>query len=150
VATEDAAPAYLTDSSARRRWPLLLGLLAVALLVILLVRACGSAATSAPPATHSTGATSSTSGSHQVRVVASDYLGRPADQVSKELKAKRLAVTITHAPGAGTVGTVKAVSPTGRVDQGSTVTLTVVSEPTAPGGHKTPKGHGKKHGKGDH
>jgi hypothetical protein len=57
-------------------------------------------------------------------------------------------VAITHDPGGGTVGTVKAVSPTGRVDQGSTVTLTVVSEPQPSGGHKT-KGHGKGHGKGD-
>ncbi|MDQ1616816.1 MAG: eukaryotic-like serine/threonine-protein kinase [Actinomycetota bacterium] len=148
VASQDAVPAHGPDRPPRRRWPLLLGLLGVALLVILLVRACGSAATSAPPSPDSTRPTSSSSGTHQVRVVASDYLGRPADQVTKELKAKGLAVAITHDPGGGTVGTVKAVSPTGRVDQGSTVTLTVVSEPQPSGGHKT-KGHGKGHGKGD-
>jgi eukaryotic-like serine/threonine-protein kinase len=136
----------------RGRWPVVLGLVVAALLVILLVHAFGSAATSTP----GTGSTSpkqtaTSSAASQIRVVAADYVGKPADQVSSALVAKGLKVSVTRAAGGGPVGTVKAVSPTGPVAKGTTIGLTVVSAaPTTSAGNGPVKKHGKDNGKGTH
>ena len=78
------------------------------------------------------------------------YVGRPAGEAKKALEDLGLSVEEVPVDNPGTAGkdTVADVSPTGQVDPGSTVTLSVYGDPPRgedgqdPGGH-----HG--HDKGD-
>ena len=68
----------------------------------------------------------------QVDVNESDYLGRPKDDVRKDLQ--RLGLTVDEQevdnPGDKPRDTVSAVSPTGKVDKGSGVTVSFYGAPT--------------------
>ncbi len=71
-----------------------------------------------------------------------DYLGRPAAQVSAALTALGLRPRLTYDGAGRAAGTVSAVTPSGPLAAGSTVTVRVVPEPPAAkskGKHK--KGH---------
>ena len=76
----------------------------------------------------------------QVSVVADRYLGRPADQARSDLRALGLRVRLVTVanPEGEPAGTVSAVSPTGRVDVGSTVSLSVFDEPAPTATPTTP------------
>jgi eukaryotic-like serine/threonine-protein kinase len=150
VRPDDTDPGFrLPDPSRIPRWlPSLVGLLLVALLLLLVVRACSSPGTEAPP-----GVGRSTSGeptaASTVDVVAGDYLGRPAAQVRDELVNLGLVVRVSRSSGGGEVGTVKGVTPTGTLAAGSTVTIEVVAAPPQKEPVKEPgKGKGKGHKKG--
>jgi serine/threonine-protein kinase len=157
-----------TAPERRRRvpawWPLaLMGLLAVALLVALVLAGSGGGPTSrtTPP-----GPTP-----HQqvkVRVRAAAYLGKPAAQVTRELRGIGLqARVVGHRanPGGHVAGTVAALAPTGLVAKDSVVRLTVWAAPPPPASTPTPthatsppqhgtkppgKGPGQDHGEGKH
>ncbi len=60
-----------------------------------------------------------------------DYLGRPADEAGKELKSLGLKVKEQKVdnPGDQEADTVADVSPSGDVEPGSTITLSVYDEP---------------------
>jgi eukaryotic-like serine/threonine-protein kinase len=144
---------HLPDPSRLPRWlPAALALAGVAVLLLLVARACAPA--------DEVGTTGSKSGSPSsseataptsVDVVASDYLGRPVPEVETELEGLGLQVDVQRTAGGGAVGTVKGVSPTGTVEAGSLVTLEAVAAATPPPAEKDPKGKpgkGNGHGKG--
>jgi eukaryotic-like serine/threonine-protein kinase len=152
----DTDPGFrLPDASRVPRWlPYGVGLVALAVVVLLLARACGSGgpdSTTPSPRGSSTASTDTTTAPSTVDVVARDYLGRPVADVRAELTGLGLKVTATPSEGGGVVGTVKDVSPTGTVRAGRTISLDVVAAPArtapaAPGKHGKPK-PGKDHGK---
>jgi serine/threonine-protein kinase len=82
-------------------------------------------------------------GPPRVTVNRADYVGRPVADVVRALAAEHLAVRLVGAPGGGPPGTVTDVSPTGSVEEGSTVTVTVAAGGPGPKqpGPKPPK-HG--------
>jgi eukaryotic-like serine/threonine-protein kinase len=88
-------------------------------------------------------------GPRTLTIKAADYLGRPGDEVTNELAALHLRVHMLSMPSPGPAGTVIALEPTGRVQEGATVTVTVATTPVPPG-HRKPKPpkHGH-HGHGD-
>ena len=125
-----------TVAPASRRTP---GLrLALAGLLALLLVAGGVWALSVPEVAPAVAPEASASDAAEpVRVRAADYVGEPGAQVTRELRALGLAVTRTDRsnPGDRAAGTVAAVSPTGLVEPGTRVTLSVWSaapEPAAP------------------
>ena len=145
---------HLPDPSSRPSWLVpALALAAVAVAVLLLVRACGTdpdqtvATTDRSTSPEATAPTS-------VDVAEQDYLGRPVADVRTELEGLGLTVDVQRTAGGGPVGTVKGVAPTGTVEAGSLVTLDVVAaapdqEPAAePDGTKG-KGKGADKGKGN-
>ena len=83
-------------------------------------------------------------------IKAADYLGRPGDEVANELAALRLTVQTLSLPSSGPAGTVIAIAPTGRVQEGATVTVTVAGAPAppkhGPGHEKPPKPPKHEHG----
>ena len=87
-------------------------------------------------------------GPKTVTIDPADYIGRPGDEVQRELTAKHLTVQLVSLPSPGAPGTVIAVEPTGDVQEGQTVTVTVATK--APPGHghepKPPKDEHKGHG----
>ena len=104
--------------------PAAVTLAAGAVLLLLLLRACGGEdVTTVPTGDESSAASAPTS----LEIVAEDYLGRPLDDVRTELEELGLRVDVVHTAGGGTVGTVKAVAPTGVVAADSVVELTVVA-----------------------
>jgi hypothetical protein len=140
-----------------------MGLLAVALLVALVLAGSGGGPTSrtTPP-----GPTP-----HQqvkVRVRAAAYLGKPAAQVTRELRGIGLQARVVGRranPGGHVAGTVAALAPTGLVAKDSVVRLTVWAAPPPPASTPTPthatsppqhgkkppgKGPGQDHGEGKH
>lgn len=157
---KDTNPGFHLPAPSRLpHWlPYAIALVLGAVLLALLVRACGGGDSTAPVATtESTGTTAPAS----VQVVAVDYLGRPLSEARSELKGLGLRVGVERTAGGGTVGTVKGVAPTGTVAEGDKVTLTAVAAPSpapAPattqpkdsgkGGGKGKPGKGKKKGKG--
>ena len=78
-------------------------------------------------------------GPSTVTIVASDYVGHPGDEVTSELKAKHLHVVVVSVPSQAPLGTVIAVEPTGDVQEGQTVTVTVATKAAPPGHAKEPK-----------
>ena len=81
----------------------------------------------------------------QVNVDPGDYVGQPVDDVRADLRALGLQTTTQTVdnPGDQDEGTVAGLSPTGKVDQGSTITLQVYGPaPDAPTKSKGP-GPGK-------
>ena len=110
-------PALLTEERpARSRWPLY----AVALVLLAVVAAL---LVTRPWTTQDQASTAD----ETVRVRAKAYIGRPVDEVVAALEAKGLTTKTRQQEndGAHEASTVAALSPTGLVDQGSTITLQV-------------------------
>jgi serine/threonine-protein kinase len=84
-------------------------------------------------------------GPKTVTIKAADYVGRPGDEVQTELTAKHLVVAMVSLPSSGAPGTVIAVEPTGDVQEGQTVTVTVAAK-IQPGPDKKPKPPKEEHG----
>ena len=78
-----------------------------------------------------------------------DYVDRPKDEAKHDLEALGLKVEEEKVdnPGDKVPDTVADVSPTGQVDKGSTVTLSVYDVPLTSEGPAPGKGHGKGKGK---
>lgn len=89
-------------------------------------------------------------GPRSVTINAGDYIGRPGTDVARELTADHLTVQLVSLPSTVAPGTVIAVQPTGDVQEGTTVTVTVAAAHTPPGHAKPPKKAPKPHGPGDH
>jgi serine/threonine-protein kinase len=89
------------------------------------------------------------SGPVQVVVNEDDYVGRPFTDVSRDLSAQNLLVHAVAGPPTAAAGTVTAVDPTGSVSEGTTVNVTVATEPTKPGKPDHRHGHGKHGEHGD-
>jgi len=127
----------------------------LALLLVLSVRACSSDATNDTPPTpgRSTQETppDQPAETRTVEIDSEDYLGRPADDVEAELEEAGLRVERTEGGSDGRVGTVEDVSPTGTVEEGSLVTLSIVTaRPDEEGEDDKPgNGNGRDKGKGD-
>ena len=87
-------------------------------------------------------------GPRTLTINAADYLGRPGDEAVNELAALHLTVSTLSVPSHAPAGSVIAIEPTGQVQEGATVTVTVAATQVPPG-HQP--GHGKppKHGHGD-
>jgi serine/threonine-protein kinase len=141
VGTDTDPGFHLPMPSRTPRWvPYAVALGVLALLVLLVARACGT-----------DGGTVTTTGTEQnppaatapttVEVVAEDYLGRAEDEARAELEGLGLRVEVMRTTGGGAVGTVKDVAPTGTVEADSLVTLGVVAP--------EPPGAGDGDGKGD-
>ncbi len=149
-ANTDTDPGFrLPDPSSLAHWvPYAVALVAGALVLLLVVRACsgdnsGDVSTRTPVASSS--AQDSTAPA-TVEVVAADYLKRPEAEVRTDLEGLGLTVAVTSSERGGEVGTVKDVSPTGTLAAGSRVTIEVVAAP-APKPDKPDKpgrGAGKK------
>jgi len=92
-------------------------------------------------------------GPRTVIINAADYLGRPGTDVSNQLTALHLTVRLLSTPSDAPAGSVIAVQPTGEVQEGATVTVTVASGHIPPGqlkpGHDEKHGHDEKRGHGD-
>jgi serine/threonine-protein kinase len=147
---DDTNPGFrLPDPSRIPRWvPYLVALLLLALLILLVGRACGSEPTEAPGVGRSTSGQPTAASS--VEVVAADYLGRAAAEVRDELAGLGLRVSVSRTPGGGEVGTVKGVTPTGTLAAGSTVTIEVVAAPPHEEPAEKQPGKGKDHKKKGH
>jgi serine/threonine-protein kinase len=154
---------HLPEPSRLPHWlPYAAALLVVAVVVLLAARACAGDSTGASERAAATTASSRAATPAAVQVAKRAYLGRPVEDVRAELRGLGLGVTVTRSEGGGVVGTVKDVRPTGTVQAGTTVRLTVVAKPAhatrptagrkapkpkhdEPG--KPPKGHGPKKGR---
>jgi hypothetical protein len=139
----DTDPGFrLPDVSQAPRWlPYALGLAAAAVLLLLLMKACDGDTAGTTPGTGD-GASSGPTAATQVEVAADDYLGRPVAEAKADLVGLGLGVTVVRSGGGGVVGTVKHVTPTGTVDEGTSIELAVVATP------KQPEPPAKEHGKG--
>jgi serine/threonine-protein kinase len=147
----DTDPGFrLPDVSQVPRWlPYAVGLAVAAVLLLVLVRACGSDPVGTTPGSGSESSTGPTAVT-EVDVAARDYLGRPVAEVREELVGLGLRVTVAPSAGGGVVGTVKDVTPTGTLKEGTAVTLDVVAEQPSTKDKKKPKpgkGHGRKKGR---
>ena len=145
----DTDPGFrLPDPSSLPHWlPYAVGLVVLALVLLLVVRACGDGSGDASTRQPGTSASASDSTAPAtVDVVAADYVGRPEADVRSDLTGLGLTVAVTSTAGGGEVGTVKDVSPTGTLDAGSRVTIDVVAAPSPKPGKpdKPGKGHDKK------
>ena len=127
----DTDPGFrLPDVSQAPRWlPYALALAVAAVLLLLLMKSCGGDDTAGTTAGTDQGASSSPSAAAQVDVAKADYLGRPEAEVRADLVALGLQVTVVPSEGGGVVGTVKDVTPTGTVDEGTAIELQVVAAP---------------------
>ncbi|MGH8968925.1 MAG: serine/threonine protein kinase [Actinomycetes bacterium] len=125
----------------------------LALLLVLSVRACSSGATNDAPPTSGRSTPESPAEARTVDLDDRAYLGRPADDVEAELEDAGLRVERTRGGTEGRVGTVDDVSPTGTVEEGSLVTLSVVparpDEEAEERKDERGKGNGRDKGKGD-
>jgi serine/threonine-protein kinase len=83
-------------------------------------------------------------GPRTITINAADYLGRPGDEVANELAAMHLTVSTLSLPSNAPAGSVIAITPTGPVQEGATVTVTVAATQGPPGHEKPkpPKPHG--------
>ena len=151
----DTDPGFqLPDVSRIPPWlPYALALAAAAVLLLVLVQSCGSDTVRTTPGSGSESSTGPTAAT-EVDVAARDYLGRPVDDVSEELVGLGLRVTVARSAGGGVLGTVKDVTPTGTLREGTAVTLDVVAEQpgtqeknTQEKKSKPGKGHGRKKGR---
>ena len=130
--SSDTDPGFrLPDVSKAPRWlPYAVALAAGAILLLLLMKACGGGDnTAGTTADTGDGASSSPTAAAQVEVAKADYLGRPVAEVQTELVGLGLRVTVVRSEGGGVVGTVKDVTPTGTVEEGTAVQLQVVADP---------------------
>jgi len=144
----DTNPGFrLPDPSSLPHWvPYAIALVAGALVLLLVVRACSGDSTGDGSTRTPSGSSSAddSTAPATVDVVASDYLTRPEADVRADLEGLGLTVAVTSTEGGGPVGTVKDVSPTGTLDAGSRVTIEVVAEPAAKPGKPDNPGKGKK------
>ena len=85
-------------------------------------------------------------GPRTITINAADYLGRPGDEVANELSALHLTVSTLSMPSNGPAGSVIAIAPTGQVQEGATVTVTVAATQGPPGHAKPPKPPKHDHG----
>jgi serine/threonine-protein kinase len=148
VHADEAAPSSGKDPDAaeRRRIRNIFVAIGAAVVLVgfLLLRSCDTGATP-PPAQRPTATPTTTAPT--VTVSAARYLGRPADQVRTELTALGLVVRVASVTSTAPAGSVVAVSPTGTLRRGTTVTLTTAVAPAPP----PPRHHDKhKGGKGGH
>lgn len=144
-ATAPARPAGSTPAMRPGRGTVVAGGVLLVLLGFLLLYACtgGSNEPERKPTKPSTRPTSAAPAT--VRVQASDYLGRPVDDVTRDLRRADLQVATNAEPSDLEPGTVTAIAPTGAVRKGTTVTVTVAVEPSHPD-KGPPKNRGKDHG----
>ena len=127
----DTDPGFrLPDVSQAPRWlPYALALAVAAILLLLLMKACGGGDTTGTTADTGDTASSGPSATTQVDVAADDYLGRPVAEAQADLVGLGLRVTVVRSEGGGVVGTVKDVTPTGTVAEGTAIELQVVADP---------------------
>jgi eukaryotic-like serine/threonine-protein kinase len=120
----------------RSRW-LLYAALALALLVVIALLVARPWADETPA--------DETPASDKVRVRAAVYIGDPVEDVEAALADKGLETTTNQIdnPGDETAGTVADLSPTGRVDRGSTIELDVWGEPPPDEGDDESEGEGE-------
>jgi serine/threonine-protein kinase len=85
-------------------------------------------------------------GPSTVTIDAADFIGRPGDEVQHELNADHLQVLLLSLPSSAPAGTVIAVDPTGDVQEGTTVTVTVATAKAPPPHGKAPKSRKDEHG----
>ena len=85
-------------------------------------------------------------GPRTITISAADYLGRPGDEVVNELAALHLKVQTLSLQSSSPAGSVIAITPTGQVQEGATVTVTVAAAFTPPGHVKPPKPPKHRHG----
>jgi serine/threonine-protein kinase len=112
----------------------------------LLLHACAGGSDSGAPSGSKPTTRATSAGPSTVRVQAVDYLGRPVDEVTRDLRRAGLKVATNAEPSKLEPGTVTAIAPTGAVREGTTVTVTVAVQPTPP--EKDPKDKpGKGHGR---
>ena len=178
VTTVSDRPAPVSSPPERSRWPLYAGaalLLLLLLVVLLLTRPWDDGASSTSPTADPTpSARPSEKASQQqptqepeqptteaapdtVEVNADDYVGRQAKDVEKDLEAlglKTSTQTVDN-PGDQEAGVVSALSPTGTVEEGRTITLQAYGEPapvetpTPPVSTDLPGGDGSGPGNGN-
>jgi len=86
-------------------------------------------------------------GAARVPVNGTQYVGMQVGPVADQLKALGLTVNVSNTGSNAAAGTVTALSPTGQVDPGSTITVTAVPQP--PPSQAPAPGNGKKGKKGD-
>ena len=124
AARYDTDPGFVLPPESARRWvPYAVG---IAALLVLMFVAAGAFSSSEDPAAKAEGPKGSPA-AQAVRVVAADYLGRPVEEVRRDLSDLGVRVALDEAGRGGPVGTVKAVEPTGTVPVGSTVTVVWVA-----------------------
>ena len=148
----DTDPGFrLPDGSGLPRWlPYAVGLVLAVVVLLLGVRACSTDPGSSARTTGGQPQADATPNA-TVDVVAADYRGRPEDAVRSDLTELGLQVRVAASVGAGDVGTVKDVTPTGRLDATSSVTIVVVEARTsAPVGHPGKPKHRRHHGHEKH
>jgi serine/threonine-protein kinase len=139
----------------RSRWPwYAAGALALLLLLALLIARPWSG--EEPPATQPSTTPSpeasqpaTTAPPEQVEIDKAAYVGRPVGEVERELRSEGLRTErkSKQNPGDEDPGTVADLSPTGKVDTGTTITLQVWSEPPPPPEATENGGKGKGKGK---
>jgi serine/threonine-protein kinase len=130
---DEPAPHSVTTTRTGNRWPLYAaGLLALVVVVALLV---------AHPWTDDTAADDGTT-DDRVQVKASQYIGEPVEKVEAALAEKGLETETDEVTNDGNreAGTVADLSPTGRVEPGTTITLQVWGEPTSDEGDEEDQG----------
>jgi predicted Ser/Thr protein kinase len=135
------------DEGRRRRSPWTWPLIALILLLLILVLAWAiprltatseTTRTTPPAATHSAAPTShapTSSAADTVAVTASDYIGRPYQQVVAQLNNLGLNASAAKgqtAPAADSVGNVYHLSQSGNVRKGSSITVTYYTSAAAP------------------
>jgi serine/threonine-protein kinase len=146
---QDTDPGFhLPAPSQLPTWlPYAAGLVALAVLLLLVAQACGS--DDAEPVAGTSAASKAADGEAGVEVDPADYLGRPVAQARAELEGLGLRVTVDRTVGGGEVGTVKAIAPTGSVPPGGQVALEAVAAPPPQDGDEGgDEDNGKGKGKG--
>jgi serine/threonine-protein kinase len=115
----------------------------VVLLGFLALRSCGSS-----PSTPAPKPTPSKTAAARVTVLAGDYVGEPAATAVAALRALGLHVVQSSVTVSAEPGSVVAVSPTGSLARGATVTVYVAkaATPVQPKSGPKPPGHKDKHG----
>jgi tRNA A-37 threonylcarbamoyl transferase component Bud32 len=128
------------DGERRRIRNIFIGIgAAVVLLGFLLLRACAPGASTPPQPGKPTASATPTAAT--VAVAQAQYVGQPVDKAKAELTALGFVVRVTSVTSTAPAGSVVAVTPTGNLRRGSTVTLTKAVAPAPP-----PKHHGKHKG----
>ena len=145
----EVGPPATAAATDRSRWPLVaLAAVGGLLLVVLLItrpwsgdQAPASTPTRAPDPSQAASSPASTEAAPtqapaptRVEVDGADYLGRPVEDVRKELEDQKLSTKVEETPNDGTqdAGTVADLSPTGTVDEGTTITIQAWAQPPSP------------------
>lgn len=126
LATDTDPGFFLPSPERRRHWlPYAAGLVALTVVALLVVRACTSQSATDGATAEDTASAGSQSVGEAVLVRASDYVGRPVDDARAALRHLGLQVSVRPVPADKhtAVGTVTAVSPTGRLSPDEPVML---------------------------